>query len=106
MTHALKPVVWGLWLSAEKLAKFDSSQVCSEMPFFKRQKEGEAFALDSCVPLCVCMCVCVSEVFLSCDGSSKTTAIVSICYADHSSDPFVYCFTDCIHSIYTVFSFS
>lgn len=59
MTHALKPVVWGLWLSAEKLAKFDSSQVCSEMPFFKRQKEGEAFALDSCVPVCVCACACV-----------------------------------------------
>lgn len=57
MTHALKPVVSGLWLSAEKLAKFDSSQVCSEMPFFKRQKAGEAFASDSRVPLCVCACV-------------------------------------------------
>lgn len=40
-------LVWGLWLSAEKLSKFDSSQVCSEMPFFKRQK---AFASDSRVP--------------------------------------------------------
>lgn len=64
MTHALKPVVWGLWLSAEKLAKFDSSQVCSEMPFFKRQKEGEAFALDSHVPLCVCACACVRYFYL------------------------------------------
>lgn len=41
------PLVWGLWLSAEKLSKFDSSQVCSEMPFFKRQK---AFASNSGVP--------------------------------------------------------
>lgn len=50
VTHALSPVVWGLWLSKEKLSKFDSSQVCSEMPFFKRQKPGEALALDSLVP--------------------------------------------------------
>lgn len=41
------PLLWGLWLSAEKLSKFDSSQVCSEMPFFKRQK---AFASNSGVP--------------------------------------------------------
>lgn len=40
----------GLWLSAEKLAKFVSSQVCAEMPCFKRQKAGEAFALNFCVP--------------------------------------------------------
>lgn len=53
MTHAPEPLVQGLWLSAEKLAKFDGSQVCSEMPFFKRQKAGEAVASDSCVPLCV-----------------------------------------------------
>lgn len=40
----------GPWLAAEKLSSFDSSQVCSEMPFFKRQKAGEAFASDSRVP--------------------------------------------------------
>lgn len=40
----------GLWLAAEKLSRFDSSQVCSEMPFFKRQKAREAFASDSRVP--------------------------------------------------------
>lgn len=61
MIHTLNPVDWGLWLSAEKLAKFDSSQVCSEMPCFKRQKAGEAFALDLCALVCV--------VFLSCDSS-------------------------------------
>lgn len=42
MTHTLDSVDWALWLSAEKLSKYDSSQVCSEMPFFKRQKVGEA----------------------------------------------------------------
>lgn len=50
MTHTVNPEEWGLWCSAEKLAKFDRSQVCSEMPCFKRQKADEAFALDSCVP--------------------------------------------------------
>lgn len=82
MTHTLKPVDWGLWLSAEKLAKFDSSQVCSEMPFFKRQKAGEAFALDSCVPERVCVCArCFYLVMIL---SLRTAAIISICYADLS----------------------
>lgn len=40
----------GLWLAAENLSRFDSSQVWSEMPFFKRQKAGEALASDSHVP--------------------------------------------------------
>lgn len=40
----------GLWLAAEKLSRFDTYQVSSEMPFFKRQKAGEAFASDSRVP--------------------------------------------------------
>lgn len=89
MTHALKPADLCLWLSAEKLAKFDSSQVCSEMPFFKRQKAGEAFAL-------------VCEAFLSCDIvlPCRTAAIISICYSDLSSDTFVYCSTDCIQLIF------
>lgn len=54
MTHTVKPVDWGLCCSAEKLAKFDSSQVCSEMPCFKRQKRRRSLSLVLlCVPLCV-----------------------------------------------------
>lgn len=80
MTHTVKPVDGGLCCSADKLAKSDSSQVCSEMPCFKRQKAGEAFALDSCVPECVWYFYLVIVL------SSQTAAIISICYADRSSD--------------------
>lgn len=32
-----------------KLAKFDGSQVCTEMPCFKRQTADEGLSLDLCV---------------------------------------------------------
>lgn len=98
MTHTLQPVDWGLWLSAEKLAKFDSSQVCSEMPCFKRQKAGEAFRLGLVCPKCVWYFYLVIVL------PSRTAAIISICYADLSSDTFVYCSPDCIQLIYAVFT--
>lgn len=84
MTHTLSPAVWGLWLSAEKLAKFDSSQVCSEMPFFKRQKAGEAFCLGLS-----CALACVRYLYLVMVLSSRTQAIISICCASHLTRLFI-----------------
>lgn len=81
MSHTLKPVDWGLWLSAEKLAKFDSSQVYSEMPCFKRQKARRSLCLGL-----LCALVCVRYFYLVIVLSSRTAAIISICNADLSSD--------------------
>lgn len=76
-----KPAHFGLWCSAQKLAKFDSSQVYPEMPCFKRQKSGQCFALDSSVPWCVCVWYFYLVILLF----SWTAAILSICYAGLSS---------------------
>lgn len=45
MTHSANVSVF----MQRKLSKFDGSQVCAEMPFFKRQKADTGLSLDSCV---------------------------------------------------------
>lgn len=47
VTHSMTPVDLDLWVSGEKLARFDSFQVYFEIPCFKRQKADRA--VNSCV---------------------------------------------------------
>lgn len=85
----------------ENLSRFDSSQVWSEMPFFKRQKSRRSPRLGLS-----CALVCVRYLRLVMVLSSRTAAIISICYADLSSNSFVYCSTDYIQLIYAVLTWT